>query len=98
MMDADLMVIWAFIPPFQKERDLAKQLGREHFLEIYLSTPLQAFAKRNAKSLYQKACSGELKNLSGVGSQYEVLSKPELVVDALKLRISQSVETIMTLI
>lgn len=95
MMDAGLIVICAFISPFQKERSLARQLGGDQFLEIYLSTPLQVCAERDIKGLYQKANSGQLKNLSGMGSQYEVPSKPELVIDTSTLSIEQSIETIL---
>ena len=98
MMDAGLIVICAFISPFQKERDLARQLAGPSFMEIYLSTPFTICAERDTKGLYQKASSGELKNLSGAGSQYEVPSKPEIILDTSKHSIAQSLEEILQLI
>ncbi len=95
MMDAGLIVICAFISPFQKERDLARQLGGKHFLEIYLSTPLQVCAERDTKGLYQKANTGQLKNLSGMGSQYEAPINPELIIDTSTLSIDESIEVIL---
>ncbi|MGY2137210.1 sulfate adenylyltransferase subunit CysN [Pseudomonas reactans] len=72
MMDAGLIVITAFISPFRRERQMARELiGDAHFTEVYISTPLKTCEERDVKGLYKKARSGQLPNLSGIGSPYE---------------------------
>jgi len=56
MFDAGLIVICAFISPFEKDRALARSLaGEKNFLEIYLSTPIAICESRDVKGLYQEA-------------------------------------------
>ncbi|WP_324732131.1 sulfate adenylyltransferase subunit CysN [Pseudomonas paeninsulae] len=72
MMDAGIIVMTAFISPFRRERQMARELiGEDNFLEIYVSTSLEVCEQRDVKGLYKKARAGQLPNLSGVGSSYE---------------------------
>ena len=72
MMDAGLIVLTAFISPFERERQMAKELiGEDRFIEVYVSTSLEVCEERDVKGLYKKARAGQLPNLSGVGSPYE---------------------------
>jgi len=99
MMDAGLIVICAFISPFRKERDLARNLaGDGRFLEIYLNTSLEDCTKRDTKGLYKQANAGTLKNLSGVGSNYEPPVRPEIILNTAELSIEQSIEKILALL
>jgi bifunctional enzyme CysN/CysC len=85
MMDAGLIVMTAFISPFQRERDMAKQLiGEEHFIEVFVDTPIEVCEKRDPKGLYQKARDGKLPNFSGISSPYEVPDKPDVTVNTIK--------------
>lgn len=82
MMDAGLVVITAFISPFKREREMARDLiGEDNFTEVYVNTPLEICEARDPKGLYKKARKGELPNLSGIGSPYEPPEAPEVVVD-----------------
>ena len=41
MMDAALIVMTAFISPFRREREMARELiGAENFCEVFVNTPL----------------------------------------------------------
>ncbi len=52
---------------------MAKELiGEDRFIEVYVSTSLEVCEERDVKGLYKKARAGQLPNLSGVGSPYEV--------------------------
>lgn len=82
MMDAGLVVITAFISPFRREREMARDLiGTDNFLEVYVNTSLEVCESRDPKGLYKKARKGELPNLSGIGSPYEPPEAPDVVVD-----------------
>jgi bifunctional enzyme CysN/CysC len=72
MMDAGMVVMVAFISPFKRERELARALiGPEHFLEVYVSTPLALCEQRDVKGLYQLARAGKILNMTGINSPYE---------------------------
>jgi bifunctional enzyme CysN/CysC len=59
MMDAGLIVMTAFISPFRREREMARELiGPEDFVEVYVSTSLAVCEQRDVKGLYKKARSG----------------------------------------
>ncbi|GAB5336531.1 sulfate adenylyltransferase subunit CysN [Pseudomonas fluorescens] len=82
MMDAGLIVLTAFISPFRREREMAKELiGEDRFVEVYVSTTLEVCEERDVKGLYKKARAGQLPNLSGVGSPYEAPIEAHLEID-----------------
>lgn len=81
MLDAGLIVMTAFISPFRAERQMARELiGEENFIEVFVDTPLELCEERDPKGLYKKARSGELPNMTGIGSPYEVPEKPDVLI------------------
>lgn len=99
MMDAGLIVMTAFISPFRRERQMARELiGEESFVEVYVSTSLEVCEQRDVKGLYKKARSGQLPNLSGVGSPYEPPIAADVEINAerteLNIAITQLMKTI----
>jgi bifunctional enzyme CysN/CysC len=79
MVDAGLIVIVAFISPFRAERQLARSLfDVDEFTEIFVDTPLEECERRDVKGLYAKARRGELKNFTGIDSDYEPPQSPEI--------------------
>ncbi|WP_422379580.1 adenylyl-sulfate kinase [Marinicellulosiphila megalodicopiae] len=74
-----LIVLSAFISPFRSERELVRQLHKEHhFIEVFVDTPLKDCEQRDPKGLYKKARSGEIKNFTGIDSDYEAPLNPEI--------------------
>ena len=72
MMDAGLIVMTAFISPFRREREMARELiGVQHFIEVHVATPLEVCEQRDVKGLYRKARAGQIPNMTGVNSPYE---------------------------
>lgn len=93
MMDAGLIVMTAFISPFRRERQMARELiGEENFVEVFVSTPLEVCEQRDVKGLYKKARSGQLPNLSGVGSPYEPPKEKDQAVNITDLDLGKSVQ------
>lgn len=81
-VDAGLIVLTAFISPFKSERALAREiLAPGEFIEVFVDTPLEVCEQRDPKGLYQKARAGELKNFTGIDSNYEPPQNPEIVVN-----------------
>ncbi|MFN3959584.1 MAG: sulfate adenylyltransferase subunit CysN [Parvularculaceae bacterium] len=86
MVDAGLIVLVSFISPFQSERRMARELLEDgEFIEVYVSTPLAVCEKRDVKGLYAKARRGEIRNFTGIDSDYEPPENPELTLDTSKV-------------
>ena len=96
MTDAGLIVITAFISPFESERNMVRKMVDDgEFVEIFIDTPLQVAETRDVKGLYAKARAGELKNFTGIDSPYEIPSQPEITIDTNKLSIDEAADIIV---
>lgn len=77
--DAGLITIVAFISPYSKDRQLARDaVGAERFLEVFLDTPLHECEARDPKGLYKKARAGEIIDFTGIDAPYERPQTPAL--------------------
>ena len=82
MTDVGLIVLTSFISPFRAERRLARDIAAPgEFVEIYVSTSLEAAIARDPKGLYKRALAGEIKNFTGVDQPYEAPEAAELTLD-----------------
>lgn len=81
MADAGIIVISAFISPYQEDRNRARAAAPSKFNEIYVSADLKTCEDRDPKGLYKKARAGEIAEFTGIDSPYEAPSNPEMVVD-----------------
>lgn len=96
MMDAGLIVMTAFISPFRKEREMARELiGEANFIEVFVSTPLEVCERRDVKGLYKKARTGQLPNLSGVGSPYEAPEAANFEINTGETKLNEAVAQLM---
>jgi bifunctional enzyme CysN/CysC len=78
MMDAGMIVMTAFISPFIREREMARDLiGADHFIEVFVNTPLEICEQRDTKGLYKQARAGKIPNMTGINSPYEAPVEPE---------------------
>jgi len=94
--EAGVFVLVCFISPFRKERQLARKLIGDDFVEIYVKCPLEVCEERDPKGLYSKARSGEIKEFTGISSPYEEPAGPEIVVETSRESISESVRNILS--
>ena len=83
MADAGLIVLSAFISPHREDRQLVRDLLDDgEFLEVYVDTPLEECEKRDPKGLYKKARAGEIKQFTGIDSEYQAPLAPEIHLHA----------------
>lgn len=81
LFDAGLVVIVALVSPFRADRDAARALFDEgDFLEVWVDTPLEVCADRDPKGLYARARAGSLRQMTGVGQEYQPPEHAHLVV------------------
>ncbi|MBG04639.1 MAG: adenylyl-sulfate kinase [Rhodospirillaceae bacterium] len=94
--DAGLIVLVSFISPFRSEREMARSLLEAgEFVEIFVDTPLDICEQRDPKGLYVKARAGEIANFTGIDSNYEAPTDPELRLDTTKLSVDASTSEII---
>jgi len=83
--DSGMVVLTAFISPYQADRDQVRSLHPEgRFIEVFVDAPLEVCEKRDVKGLYQKARTGEIPEFSGISAPYEAPTNPELRIDTSK--------------
>lgn len=91
MMDAGLIVMTAFISPFRAEREMARELiGVDNFFEIFIDTPLEVCELRDPKGLYKKARRGQIPNMTGISSPYEVPLEPSMSIKTAEMSIEEA--------
>ena len=96
MVDAGLITMASFISPYRAERQMARGLLEDgEFIEIFVNTPLDVAEKRDVKGLYAKARAGEIKNFTGIDSEYQAPQNPEIEVDTVKMSADEAAEMIV---
>lgn len=97
--DAGLVCIVAFISPYRADRERARALVPEgSFIEVYLSTPLEACERRDTKGLYAKARAGLVAEFTGISAPYEPPLKPELELRTDQLTLNECVEKLAAML
>ncbi len=94
-VDAGLIVLTAFISPYRKDRDMARNLVEKgEFIEVYVKCPLEICERRDVKGLYEKARKGIIKQFTGIDDPYEEPLSPEIIVETDKQTLEESAEVI----
>ncbi|OCT11120.1 adenylyl-sulfate kinase [Paenibacillus pectinilyticus] len=95
-VDAGILVLTAFISPYESDRQMARNLfSVGEFIEIYVNCSLEVCEKRDPKGLYKKARNGEIKDFTGISAPYETPSSPELSIDTEKYTLKETAESII---
>ena len=95
-LNCGIITINCFVSPTIKMRQIAKKIiGKENYYEIFINADLETCEKRDVKGLYKKARNGEIRNFTGIDSQYENPNNPSLEVNTSQLSIDQSIEIIL---
>ena len=89
MVRNGLIVICACISPTRKQREFARSVLGEDFIEVYVKCPLEICMQRDPKDLYAKSKKGLLKDFTGVDAPYEEPVHPELVLETDKMNVEQ---------
>lgn len=98
-VDTGIITLAAFISPNNDIREMAARIiGKEDFMEIYVSTPLEECERRDVKGLYAKARRGEIRNFTGISAPFEAPEHPALSLDTSVLSVEESVNQMLALI
>jgi adenylyl-sulfate kinase len=95
-LDAGVVLLSAFISPFQADRELVKRIvGNDNYIEVFVDTPLEICEQRDVKGLYKKARAGEVKNFTGISSPYEKPRNPDVVIPTAEMSVEDSLAMLM---
>ena len=93
--DSGIVTLCSFISPTREVRAFARDIiGADHFVEVFVNTPLEVCENRDVKGLYQKARAGEIKNFTGIDSPYEAPEQADVEVRTAGQSIEESVEAV----
>ncbi|NAY91652.1 adenylyl-sulfate kinase [Muricauda sp. JGD-17] len=97
-VDVGIVVLAAFVAPYEKDRNVIKNIvGKKNYVEVFVNTSLEECERRDVKGLYEKARKGEIKDMTGISSPYEVPLHPDIVLTE-KDSIEESIKKIYELI
>jgi len=95
-INCGIITINSFISPTEKIRNMAKEIiGRDDFMCVYVNAPVSVCEERDVKGLYKKARAGEIKNFTGVNTEFEPVVGPDVEVKTDQICIEDSVKMIV---
>lgn len=95
-VDTGIVTIAAFISPLISMRQMAADIiGRNDFMEVYVSTPVEECERRDVKGLYAKARRGEIKDFTGISAPFEEPENPALRIDTSTVEVEEAVSMII---
>ena len=95
-VDCGIVTIAAFISPTRAIRQMAREIiGKDDFLEVYVSTPLEECEKRDVKGLYKKARKGEIRDFTRISAPFEAPLHPFLEIDTSCHSLEESVKILL---
>lgn len=98
-VDSGTVVLTAFISPFMKDRQAARdKVGTKNFIEVFVECPLDVCEARDVKGLYAKARAGLIKDFTGISSPFETPEQPEIIVNTAKQSIGDCLEQLTSYI
>jgi sulfate adenylyltransferase len=59
-------------------------VGPDHFVEVFMDTPIEVCESRDTKGMYAKARRGELKGFTGIDDPYEAPERAEIVLETVR--------------
>jgi sulfate adenylyltransferase len=90
------LVITAAISPYLSTRtEVRKLVGDEHFIEVFVDTPIEVCEERDVKGMYAKARQGLITGFTGVDDPYEPPVNPEITLDTVNFTPEQNASNII---
>ena len=92
-------MLTAFISPYKKDREIARELlPQGQFFEILCDAPLETCEERDPKGLYKKARAGEIPEFTGISAPYEAPEKAELTLKTGDESLEESTRRVLDLL
>jgi sulfate adenylyltransferase len=93
------VAIAAAVSPYRATRnDIRNMIGSEHFIEVFVDTPLEVCEGRDMKGMYAKARRGETKGFTGIDDPYEPPLHAELTLETIVRTPAENARAIIDLL
>ena len=93
-----VIAIAALIAPYKENRDSARELIQESFIEIFVDTPLEECIRRDVRGMYKKAMTGEIKQFTGISDPYEEPENPDLTIQTMDETPEESAQRVLDVV
>ncbi len=94
-----VIALCALISPSQASRAAVRaSFDDSSFLEVFVDAPLEDCRVRDPKGLYARAAAGDIPDLTGMGSAYEVPIHPDLVLETRAITLQEGAARVLDLI
>lgn len=98
MNDAGMVVIAAFVSPYVKDRQMAREIIGDSFIEVFVDADIDTCRKRDPKGLYARFEDGKFTGLTGVDAPYESPEIPDIHLNTGTETIEESLEKMQVII
>jgi sulfate adenylyltransferase len=93
------VAICAAVSPYRETRDQVRAMaGADHFIEVFVDTPLDVCESRDVKGMYAAARRGEIKNFTGIDDPYEAPENAELTLDTTQVSAEDNARRIVAVL
>lgn len=79
--DLGVFTCVSFMNPFEKQRELTKEMFGNYYLEVFVEAPLDVLRSRDTKGLYKRFRQGEITNMCGLDSKFELPRNSDLILN-----------------
>jgi len=98
-VDAGIIVLAAFISPFEQDRQQVRALvAPGDFFEIYCKCPIEVCEQRDVKGLFWRARQEQVRHFTGISAPYEEPVAPALTLRTDQHGIRESAESVITML
>ncbi len=93
------VAICGAVSPYRATRnEVRNMVGTNHFIEVFVDTPVEICEQRDTKGIYAKARRGEIKNFTGIDDPYETPLHPEITLNTTLHSARENARSILTLL
>lgn len=90
------IAICAAVSPYRATRlSVRNMVGEDHYIEVYVNTPIEVCEQRDRKGLYARARRGEITDFTGVDAPYEAPQNPEFELDTIDTTAEENARRIL---
>ena len=90
------VAICAAVSPYSAARnEVRAMVSAEHFIEVFVDTPLDVCEERDSKGMYAKARRGEITGFTGIDDPYEAPENPEITLDTVRNSAEENADLVL---
>ena len=93
------VAVCAAVSPYRTTRNEVRGIvGQDHYIEIFVDTPLEVCESRDTKGMYARARNGEIVGFTGIDDPYEAPQHPEITIKTINHSAEENAHHILNFI